>query len=187
MRICVVCGGWGKGPLCDPCGGGLHPAAPVRLAAGLRVFAAYVHQDSARRLVHRLKYTGVRPAAQVLAEAMVEAMPPDVAALVPVPRASLRRARYGVDPAVLLARLVGRETALPVISVLRAPVWWPANAGATRTRRRPPRFGAIRAAPSGSLLVDDVVTTGATLLAAAAITGIDRALTATRAGDGAGG
>lgn len=187
MRICVVCGGWGERPLCEPCRGGLLPAAPVRLAASLQVSAAYLHQDTARRLVHRLKYAGVRHAAQVLAGAMVAAMPPHVAALVPVPRASLRKARYGVDPAVVLARLVGRQTGLPVVSVLRAPLWWPANAGATRTRRRPPRFVAIRAAPSDGLLVDDVVTTGATLLAAASMTGIDRALTATRAGDSIGG
>ena len=161
----------------------MHPAAPVRLGADLQVLAAFTHTQTARILVHRLKYAGMRPAAAVLAAAMVEAMPPEVAALVPVPRAAMRRARYGLDPAIVLAELVSREVGIPLVYVLRAPVWWPANAGKLRTRRRSPSFSALRRAPIGGLLIDDVLTTGATLRSAAAITGLNQALTATRAGD----
>lgn len=114
---------------------------------------------------------------------MLEAMPLHVAALVPIPRAPLRKSRYGVDPAVLLARLIGREAGIPVVLALRAPLWWPANAGTSRARRRSPGFRALRDVPPGSVLVDDVVTTGMTLVSAAAVTRLGRALTATRAGD----
>lgn len=153
----------------------------MTLGSGLQVFAAYTHSGTARRLVHRLKYAGMYRAAEVLALAMLEAMPADVAALVPVPRAIARKLRYGVDPAVLLARLIGREAAIPVVYALRAPVWWPSNAGTSRGSRSSPEFSPAEVAPTGSLLVDDVVTTGMTLLAAAALTGLPRALTATRA------
>ena len=182
MRICVACCGWGEWPICASCRSGLHPVAPVRLSSGLLVYAAYSHHGTARTLVHRLKYDGMRRAAQLLAAAMVEALPQDVVALVPVPRAMARRARYGVDPAVLLAEFIAERAGLPVVSALRAPVWWPANAGTTRTRRQSPGFRVVRAAPSGSVLVDDVATTGATLRSAAAVAGLGRALTATRAG-----
>ena len=161
----------------------MHRAAPVQLGGNLEVFAAYTHSGTARRLVHRLKYAGIHGAAEVLATAMLEAMPPHVAALVPVPRAIMRRSRYGVDPAVVLARLIGRKAGIPVVGALRSPLWWPANAGTSRARRRAPGFFARRDVPPGSLLVDDVVTTGATLTSAAATTRLYRALTATRAGD----
>ncbi len=78
-----------------------------------------------------------------------------------------RRAR-GFDHAELLARAVGRQARLPTRALLtRLP--GPPQTGARRAERRAgPRF---RARPDvaglGVLLVDDVVTTGATLTAAA--------------------
>ncbi len=180
--MCVACSRWSSAPVCALCSSGLHRAAPIQLAGSLEVFAAYTHSGTARRLVHRLKYAGMRNAAEVLATAMLEAMPSDVTALVPVPRAISRRFRYGVDPAVLLARLIGRQADIPVICALRSPLWWPANAGASRARRRSPGFSAQRSVPVGSVLVDDVVTTGVTLSSAAATTRLGQALTATRAG-----
>ena len=183
MPVCVVCSAWGEGALCSVCRRGLHRAAPVRLGGSLEVYAAFAHGATARRLVHRLKYTGIRCAAEVLAMAMLEAMPSDVTALVPVPRALARHFRYGVDPAVLLAGLIGREAGIPVVAALRAPLWWPSNAGTSRARRWSPGFRPMQAAPAGGVLVDDVVTTGATLLSAAERTQLHRALTATRAGE----
>ena len=149
MRICVGCSQWSEASLCRSCRGELFVATPVRLGTGLEIFPAYRHSCTARRLVHRLKYAGIRQAGEILASAMVAAMPTDAAALVPVPRAMLRRARYGVDPAAVLAELVGREADIPVMDLLRAPLWWPANAGTTRIRRRSPRFHLVRAAPAG--------------------------------------
>jgi hypothetical protein len=77
---------------------------------------------------------------------------------------------------------VGRAAGLPVVCAL-APAWWhrrrAGEAGAPRGR---PRFRARRPAPPGAVLVDDVVTTGMTLGAAAeALGGVPRALTATAA------
>ncbi|MDJ0923859.1 MAG: hypothetical protein QNJ77_04785 [Acidimicrobiia bacterium] len=147
----------------------------------LRVFSAFEHEGVARRLVHRLKYGGLPNAGWVLVDALQELLPSNSVALVPVPRAAVRKARYGTDPAAVLAGFLGREAGLPVVRCLRPPIWWPAHAGSNRAVRRRPPFRLVRDPPNGSVLIDDVVTTGATLQAAAAVSGIGVALTATRA------
>ena len=88
--------------------------------------------------------------------------------------------RYGVDAGRVIARALGRVTGLPVADVLRAPV---SHRSQLRRRRfEGLRFRSIAPAPSGAVLVDDVLTTGATLTAAAAACGkgVARAVTLTR-------
>lgn len=184
MSICLYCERWGPRHLCRDCSLLLRRVRVSVLDSEFRVFSGLAHETVARRLVHLLKYQALRPAAQLLAEFMVEAMPADVAALVPVPRATLRRVRYGCDPAVVLARAVGAASGVPVNEALRPHIWWPAHAGQRRSARRVPGFRAIAPLAEGSVLVDDVLTTGATLEAAGEVAGLQTALTATRAGRG---
>lgn len=132
-------------------------------------------------MVHLLKYQGMEAAGSVLAAMMAPLVAPDAKALVPVPRADFRRLRYGVDPARVLAAALAELTGVPVASGLAAAFWWPSHAGSSRARRRAPRFRTVRPVPVGSVLVDDVLTTGATLVAAARLAGCRRAITATRA------
>jgi predicted amidophosphoribosyltransferase len=116
---------------------------------------------------------------------MAERVPRSAAGLVPVPRAVLRRLRYGVDPAVALADAVSRRTGIPVMPLLRAPAWWSSHAKQPRHGRAGPRFVARLAAPDATVvLVDDVATSGATLTAAAGALGSDfrHGLTATAPG-----
>lgn len=124
------------------------------------------HAGAARTLVHRLKYEGITLVAQLVVPGLADRLPPGVGCLVPVRRTFARRVRYGVDPAAELARALSVWTGIPVCDVLRSPPWWPANAGVEGASRRPPRLRALRL-PDRPLLVDDVVTTGATLDAAA--------------------
>ena len=173
---------WCRGPICQRCSLGLGTVPATVLTGNLRVISAFAHGGVARCLVHRLKYGGLVAAGEVLAERLEELLPPNTRALVPVPRALVRRAKYGTDPAFMLASLIRRRTGLPVVCCLRPPLWWPAQAGSSREARRPPPLRLRRVPPGDSLLVDDVITTGATLRAAAASSGIGVAITATRAG-----
>lgn len=168
------------GPLCHECRASFVAAGRVS-RLGISIVSAYRHESSARRLVHLLKYQGIEQAARALAPAMAAGMPVDTAALVPVPRAWLRRARFGIDPALALAQSVSQLTGIPVVSGLHPRLWWPAHAGRDRGARQPPRFTRIGDVPTKSLLVDDVVTTGVTLATAARLLGVDGAITATRA------
>ncbi len=135
------------------------------------VRSGFVHGGAARVLVHRLKYEAISSAASVLALRMIAALPPGAERLVPVPRTRWRAIRYGVDPAVELAVELSRTTGLPVTRALAAPMIAPHNAGRRRLDRHAPRFRLVRAAGSGAVLIDDVVTTGLTL--AAAVSTID--------------
>jgi predicted amidophosphoribosyltransferase len=130
-----------------------------------------MHSGAARRVVHRLKYQGMVVAAEVLAGTMVGSVPAEARVLVPLPRAGLRRWQYGVDPAHLLAGALARVTGLDVIRGLRSGLWWPRHAGRSQPERGAPRFRLVRPPDPGWVFVDDVVTSGSTMLAAAAATG----------------
>ena len=168
--------------LCAACRSEFRRAAPRPVGQHLLVIPALAHESVARRLVHQLKYHGMNGAARALAAVMVPCVPDSSRALVPIPRVWTRLARFGIDPGRELARELGGLTGLPVVSCLAAPVWAPAHAGTSRRSRRPPKFRVQRAAPVGSVLVDDVITTGATLAAAAESLGVGLAVTATSAG-----
>ena len=129
--------------------------------------------------MHRLKYGGSLPAARHLAGAMAPQLPPSARALVPLPRALVRRWAHGVDPALELARAVGEIVGMPVVQCLRPGPWWPHRSGPGGRVRGAPRFTLRRHAPPGSVLVDDVLTTGTTMCAAAEVLGVSQAVTAT--------
>lgn len=187
MSLCLSCMAWCREPICESCASGLVEACSSRLPGGIDVTAAFTHNGVARRLIHRLKYAGIAAAGDVFAAALAERLPEGSRALVPVPRSTLRRIRYGTDPAMTLAKLVSRRTGLTVAPVLQPALWWPSHAGSRRVTRRIPRFSIAGPVPRGSILVDDVLTTGATLTGAASVSGIRVAVTATRAGRDASG
>jgi predicted amidophosphoribosyltransferase len=164
--LCVACTRSSPTALCPQCAGQTRRAPDRSIGDGLRVVAGAVHEGPSRALVHALKYRGVDAAVPALVDPLIGRVPA-ATALVPVPRAPLRAARYGVDPAGLIAGEIGRRMGIPVLHALQAPVWWPRHAAASRSERGGIRFRQRLAVPPGCALVDDVVTTGATVAAAA--------------------
>lgn len=161
--LCIACARPGR-PLCPCCERDLV-VAPDRAIGGVVVGAAFMHRGAAVRLVHNLKYRRCGAAGRFLAAVMAERVAPDASVLVPVVRSRARRVAYGIDQAVFLASAISRLTGLPVASgALEGPVWWRRRAGSTRGARRPISFRATTTLPDGVVLVDDVLTTGATAL-----------------------
>lgn len=129
-----------------------------------------------RDAVHRFKYGGLRALAGVLGEMLWdnwEADPWPAEVIVPVPLHPQRLRERGYNQSALLARELGRHTGLPVVeqTLLRvAPT--PPQVGLDAAERAENVRNAFACgdqalAGQGILLVDDVLTTGATLRACA--------------------
>ncbi len=122
------------------------------------------------RSIHALKYRGRRVVAETLGELLAAHYPfGDDAILVPVPLHVDRLRRRGFDQAVLLARALARRRGLATgVDVMRRRRETPAQAelGAAARRRNLRDAFAVVAARSvcdrDVVVVDDVLTTGAT-------------------------
>lgn len=166
--VCLICGRAAEGQLlCADCRAGLDAC---RIEDG-DTPAVWHYEAEAGTLVRMLKERAVGPAADVLAEGMAEKLsgmrvPPDtVITSVPMPGRRLRL--RGVDHGRLLAEALGRKTGLPARPLLKRKA---ADARTQRGLSAEERrinvrgaFAAACAAPRCVLLVDDVLTTGATL------------------------
>ncbi len=156
--------------MCPDCLRLIQPVLGLRTPGGIAVHAWAAHEGPARTLVRRLKYEAVLAVADLVAEDLASRIPSSAQCLVPVSRNIVRRVRYGIDPASHLAEALSRRTGLPVVRALRPGVWWRANAGSRRDSRVPPHF-SLRSHVTCPVLVDDVLTTGRTLDAAARVLG----------------
>jgi len=146
---------------------------------GLRGFdAAYsfgFYEDELRELIHLFKYGRVQTLAKPLGRLLAAALPREqnFDVIVPMPLYWRKRWRRGFNQAALLAREISRRTHVPRASALRRVKDTAAQAGLTNAKRRLNVSGAFRARRNAGLsgkrvlLIDDVMTTGATAASSA--------------------
>lgn len=157
----------GEGGRCGECRRRRPPFAYAR--------AATLYNDTVREVIHAFKFGGKRAIANPLAEVMALAgeaagLPEVVDCLVPVPLHRRRQAERGFNQSALLARRLGRRWRRPVVegSLRRTTATCPQTELAADERRKNVR-GAFalrrpkRIAGRRVLLIDDVMTTGATV------------------------
>ncbi len=186
--VCAGCGVEGE-PLCRGCRPALDlrltlPAGtPLGLPEGppdplVRLEWCAPFAGAVRRALHALKYTGERRLAEPLGEAVASrwaACRGSGDVLVPVPVHPSRRRERGYDQAELIAAAAARRLGAPMVPAVERTRATTAQYRLDRRHRAANVDGAFavrreceaRVAGRDVVLVDDVVTTGATLAASA--------------------
>ncbi|MCP4435846.1 MAG: ComF family protein [Actinomycetia bacterium] len=173
---CVLCD-TAAGPLCSSCGASFRPPPEMPLPPGVdHLIALCDYEGAGRDLVLALKRANRRVAIPLVAGALATGVAPTVRlagersrplAVTWAPTTAQRRRSRGYDQSELVARELARRLGAGCGRLLQRRSG--ALEGASRAQRVDGvRFVATVAVPPRVMVVDDVVTSGATMSAAAA-------------------
>lgn len=162
--------------LCAACRAALMPRiewhSPMRPQPEPHLVTLGRYVGTTRRAVRALKYGGAQDLSGVLGTVLARGIPAEwgVASVVPVPLHSGRQRERGFNQSMLLAEVVGRELGIPAVPAVRRIRATTQQAKLHATERSANLAGAFQAdagrLPRGPvLLLDDVMTSGSTLLA----------------------
>ena len=147
---------------------------PLSGGGSLAVAACFPYEKGFRRTLHRLKFQEERALARPLGTLMAEAassLGEDFDGVTWVPMSPQKLRRRGYNQSELLAKAVAKELGLPAWDLLEQVRETDTQHNLTRAQRADNVRGAYRAKSAALgkrlLLVDDIVTTGATLRACA--------------------
>jgi predicted amidophosphoribosyltransferase len=166
------CGRSGIVP-CPRCAATARPGGPGPTPSGLDLLVVgRVYEGITREVVARCKYRNERSAIDWLVEPVVTALLAhrsafDGLTVTWAPTTDVRRRARGFDHATLLAAAIARSLGRGSRSTLRRLDARPQTGRDRPERLEGPRFVARTAVRGPVLVVDDVVTTGSTLTAAA--------------------
>jgi ComF family protein len=157
-----------------------RPPWPIRLFSPARAVVRF-EEGPARLLVHRLKYGDrgelAAPMGRWMARAGAELLD-EADVLIPVPLHRLRLAHRRFNQSAALARTIAQNSGVPLrCDLLTRPKPTPPQVGLTRRLRAKNMQGAFAVAEAKRIeiagcrvvLVDDVMTSGATLNAASRV------------------
>lgn len=164
-----------EGPACFVCGIPLPSSHASRCARCLacapdysRVYFFGIYEGALRKAIHLLKYQGIRRMSKPL-YGLLNLIPlPGVDAVVPVPVHKSRLKQREYNHAALLAYHVAKKKGIPILlDILHKKTETPPQAGLdARLREKNVRGSIVALHPATNmhvLLIDDVVTTGATV------------------------
>ena len=191
---CLSCNKEGS-LLCSDCSGALGELPPERcfrcnrlspksktcptcrkVSSHNHIWIRSEYKELTKELVHKLKFERAIASAEVIAEAIVRVLPEDVHGfiIIPIPTATSRKRQRGYDQSVMIARHVAKLTNLPMHQYLLR-IGQSRQVGSKKADRIIQLTDAYRVIHRKKLLgkhvilVDDVMTTGATLESAAKI------------------
>ncbi|PIE82441.1 MAG: amidophosphoribosyltransferase [Cardiobacteriales bacterium] len=194
-QCCVCCQQPSSGLLCPACDALLEPigghcrccarevgganitcgACLRRPSAVDRVYLAYRYRTPLRELVLKAKYGRDRGALEVLKQLVLHAWDDEIACgvIVPMPMAKRRLAERGFNQTHFLAQALANYAQLPMAKTLLTKITRPPQSllktDAERRRNIKGAFFATVAVEGHVILVDDVVTSGATAQEAAKV------------------
>lgn len=169
---CVVCGTEKdvSAYLCPACAAEMDALRMGQThAAVLDAYAAYRYSGAAVSIVQSYKYGGSRWLSAFMAQAMLRASADahlQFDCICHVPLHSKKKRKRGFDQAALLAKRIAGLTGKPCLTAIKRVRNTPSQTKLNATERNANMrgaFEAVQAVQGRVLLIDDVLTTGATV------------------------